>query len=511
MVWRAEDPQGYEAQKIAFEAVPFLRGRVLDLASGLRKVLPGRHIMAIDPRRDAPFAVPMECEKLDLFSDGGVDCVFSSHFLEHIEDYKAALAEWWRVLTPGGHLCLYLPHKDLYPNIGQPGANPDHKHDFLPEDITEAMKEVAWKSGKGWRQVRNEVRDKDREYSFWQVYEKRSTVECEEYVEKPRPERSLGLVRLGALGDAVWMTALSKMLKEDGWHITAYVQENGYKILHTDPHIDEFVVQAEGLFGADLEEFQLQMSYWQFCQLRHDKFVNICGSVERRQLYHLNDQNFFLPDEVRQRISKMNYFESMCEFADITYDPKRFRIKFTPKAAEVEWAKGEIGGRPFVLINPKGSGVAKYWPYTQETMEMLAAQGVSGAVAGELGEAKLTPPEGWKVYGKDQSIRRIFTLAQLSDAVVGPESAITNSVAHEPNLKVVFLGHSSVQNLTRDWENTISCTPEDLPCYPCHRVHVVADYCNFNKELKVAKCSFQYTPKTVVEVVLNWVNRRKAA
>jgi hypothetical protein len=47
----------------------------------------------------------------------------------------AALRAWWDILKVGGHLCLYLPHRDLYPNIGSDGANPDHKHDFVPEDI----------------------------------------------------------------------------------------------------------------------------------------------------------------------------------------------------------------------------------------------------------------------------------------------------------------------------------------------------------------------------------------
>ena len=55
------------------------------------------------------------------------------------EHTQAVLREWWRVIRPGGHLVLYLPHKAHYPNIGQPGANPAHKHDFLPEDIVKAM------------------------------------------------------------------------------------------------------------------------------------------------------------------------------------------------------------------------------------------------------------------------------------------------------------------------------------------------------------------------------------
>jgi hypothetical protein len=54
-------------------------------------------------------------------------------------------------------------------------------------------------------------------------------------------------------------------------------------------------------------------------------------------------------------------------------------------------------------------------------------------------------------------------MAQVADAVVGPETGVLNAVGMEDNLKVVFLSHSSVANLTRDWVNTVSlsCEPPD--------------------------------------------------
>lgn len=69
--------------------------------------------------------------------------MFSAHTLEDIDNPEEALREWLRVLKIGGHLILYLPHKDYYPNIGQPGANPAHKHDFLPKDILQLLKRIC--------------------------------------------------------------------------------------------------------------------------------------------------------------------------------------------------------------------------------------------------------------------------------------------------------------------------------------------------------------------------------
>jgi SAM-dependent methyltransferase len=65
--------------------------------------------------------------------DAAFDFVYSSHTLEHMVDPVAALRNWWRVLKPGGHLLLYIPHRDLYEKKESLPSrwNDDHKHFFL--------------------------------------------------------------------------------------------------------------------------------------------------------------------------------------------------------------------------------------------------------------------------------------------------------------------------------------------------------------------------------------------
>jgi SAM-dependent methyltransferase len=48
------------------------------------------------------------------FADATQDAVHSSHCLEHLPDYRAAIAEWFRVLKIGGYLVLTVPHRWLY-------------------------------------------------------------------------------------------------------------------------------------------------------------------------------------------------------------------------------------------------------------------------------------------------------------------------------------------------------------------------------------------------------------
>jgi SAM-dependent methyltransferase len=48
------------------------------------------------------------------FPDNSQDAVYSSHCLEHIQDFGTALQEWFRVLKVGGFLIVVVPHYQLY-------------------------------------------------------------------------------------------------------------------------------------------------------------------------------------------------------------------------------------------------------------------------------------------------------------------------------------------------------------------------------------------------------------
>lgn len=172
MVWRAEDPPGHETAKICWEIPKYTRGKGLEIGCGSQKTYP--HFIGVDNGRDTVLFgqkinpdIRTEAEDLSMFASQSMDFVFSSHTLEHVDEDLTALKEWWRVLKPKGYLTLYLPHKSFYPNVGQPGANQDHRRDYLPDDVIGLMKQVG-----SWDLVENQERNEDREYSFLQVYKK---------------------------------------------------------------------------------------------------------------------------------------------------------------------------------------------------------------------------------------------------------------------------------------------------------------------------------------------------
>jgi len=71
------------------------------------------------------------------FPDESQDAVYSSHCLEHIEDYKSTIREWHRVAKVGGHIITIVPHAYLYERgLTPPSAwNGDHKRFYTPASL----------------------------------------------------------------------------------------------------------------------------------------------------------------------------------------------------------------------------------------------------------------------------------------------------------------------------------------------------------------------------------------
>jgi ADP-heptose:LPS heptosyltransferase/predicted SAM-dependent methyltransferase len=512
MVWKAEDPQGNEAAKVRFDVLPYTMGSLLDIGCGPVKLWP--HAVGVDSMIDTQlFGIPMkpdlvvpDATRMPIFGSGAFDTVFSSHTLEHIADHRAALAEWWRLVRPGGYLVLYLPHKAFYPNIGQPGANPDHKHDFLPDDIVQAMADVAVNSAQGWDLLEHDERNQGREYSFLLVFRKREDAQ-RVWAVAPRPEKSAGIVRLGGHGDALWAASVAAYLKDEGFHVTVYTSKNGGEVLRHDPHIDRLIVLRNNVLTDD----EL-LRYYAHEAVKHDRWVNLVGSVETNLLPHPSEVRFFLPHQLRHKLMNRNYLDTVHEWAGLVDDgqePLITRQKFYPteaeRAAAVKLREALAG--PVVVVNPAGSGPVKYWPHTQRLMELLAARGVHTVALGDIRDPNLVGVEGFgHVVAMDFPLRLALAYAQLADAVVATESVIANAVAMEPMLKVVTLSHSSVENLTRDWLHTVSIEPQGLACHPCHRVHGADfSFCARDRNTGAAACQAMATAEIVADVVLQYL------
>ena len=107
---------------------PYLGGRAVEFGAGLGNfsVLIRRHVENLDlvepsaslveplrKRFEGDLATKVYSDSLESWlpsaADANYDSVALVNVLEHIEDDKAALAGFMRILTPGGHLLLFVP------------------------------------------------------------------------------------------------------------------------------------------------------------------------------------------------------------------------------------------------------------------------------------------------------------------------------------------------------------------------------------------------------------------
>ena len=80
-----------------------------------------------------------DAQMMETCPDAQFDFVHSSHCLEHMNDPRIALTNWFRILKPGGHLIVLVPDEDMYEQGVFPSTyNPDHKWTFT------VFKQFSW-------------------------------------------------------------------------------------------------------------------------------------------------------------------------------------------------------------------------------------------------------------------------------------------------------------------------------------------------------------------------------
>jgi ADP-heptose:LPS heptosyltransferase/predicted SAM-dependent methyltransferase len=508
MVWKAEDPQGNESGKIMWELVKYTTGRGLDVGCGPYKAFP--HFIGVDNYTDTgKFGIKMKPDVVanadDLgWKDEHFDFVFSSHLLEHLEDPKKALAEWWRVIKVGGYLILYLPHKDLYPNVGTEGANPDHKHDFTPIDISDLMIEVA----ENWDLIRQEERNEGTEYSFFQVYQKRLKKGYSFSYDAPKPEKTAAVVRYGGIGDMIQAASILPELKKQGYHITFYTTDSGKEVIEHDKNIDEFYIQGRNQVPREALTY-----FWDNEKKKYDKWVNLSESVEGTWLTEEHRSSHAWPLSVRNKYLNANYLEFIHDLAEV---PHTFHARFhaTPEEKQkAKWEKNKLG--KVICWSLSGSAVHKRWPWMDHVIaRILLETDYKVVLMGD--EVCQLLERGWEnekrvicTSGK-WSVRKSLAFAEQADLVIGPETGLLNAVGMLPVPKIVMLSHSSETNLTLHWKNTAALKPANVKCFPCHQLHTTWDHCVKVTEgpgYGSALCQHEIS----IDQVWDAINQRKAA
>jgi len=508
MTWSMETSCGFESRKIKYLIPRYTRGRGLEIGCGQEKAYP--HFIGVDNGHHfgkGAADIVAEAYDLSMFADESMDFVFSSHTLEHMEDMTAALAEWARVIKPGGHLVLYVPSANLYPKVGEEGANPDHKFDIYPGDIKDMLEDTDYY----FRQLECEERADSDEYSLFEIYQK-ITVSDTEFpgcgispLSRPVTKTAC-VVRFGGFGDMLQAAAIFPRLREQGYHVTVMTTPKGRDIISNDPNVDDFyLLDPDQVPNRELSEF------WAETAKRYDLFVNLSESIEGTLLAMPGRANHMWPLAVRQKRLNTNYMDWTAELAGVEFKPCRL---FYPDAKSSEGAIALFESHPGsfnIVWALSGSSIHKFYPHMDQVIARIMLDLPEARIFLTGDDACRLLEQGWenepriRLLSGQMSITDTLTLALHADCVVGPETGVLNAVAYEKDVaKVVMLSHSSPNNLTKYWLKTTVVTDKNRLCpeSPCHRLHYGAGHCRMdwvNGQPKAALCATGCDPEEVFQ------------
>lgn len=464
--------------EVRWDILKYVSGQGLDLGCGDSR--PHDWLVGIDRQPGTTQRGPNiihDITKLDVFADKSQDFVFSSYTLNELQDIPSVLKEWWRLVKDDGYLILYQPVTET----------------LTPKLVVDAMVPL-----RPWQFVEARANGN----AMFHVYRKCSLPTT---LDEPKPEKACAVVKLGAHGDALWASSVFPHLKAQGYHTILYTQSTGEAVLRHDPYIDEIINFENRVPLNDLGElFQwLRLKYG----AENTKILIEC--VEGVSLPSPVKIQYYWPLAAREAMMNFNYLDSHHQVASVPLFPKH--MKFYPNDDEKEWAnemRSRLNER-LVVIVPNGSGVSKYWPYTNELCKkLLANDDVTVVVLGDRRSLELDEHENLLFIGQDWDIRKAMTFCQLADVVVGQETGLLNCVGFEKDVhKIVLTSHSSSEQLTRDWVNTdtIRMLPPCAGTTGCHLLHYDWSHCNKDEATNSAKCQAMISADLVFEKIKPYI------
>lgn len=325
-----------------------------------------------------------------------------------------------------------------------------------------------------------------------------------------KPQKTACVVRYGAFGDLMQASSVWAGLKKQGYHVTVFTSPPGSDVITHDPNIDNLVLfDKDQVPNGNLGEF------WKWHSKKYDKWVNLSESVEGTLLAMTGRMPALYPPEVRHALMNRNYVELQHAIAGIPYE---LDSHFYPTAEEVRWAKKErskLGAGPVVVWSLAGSSVHKTWAGLDNVLACILMEFPTARVVLTGGPDCVILEAGWdnepRIVRRSGvwSIRETLSFCKEADLVIGPETGVLNSVACEPVAKVVFLSHSTHENLTRDWKNVTALWSKNTHCAgrganaapACHLLHYGWDNCTRDDETGTAQCQKNISVEEVWQCV----------
>lgn len=297
------------------------------------------------------------------------------------------------------------------------------------------------------------------------------------------------VLRWGAWGDLVIASPVFRLLKEDGYHVTAHVTQRGEEVLRHNPHIDRFIIYKDNTIPND-ERLE---AFWNDLSGQYDKFINLSGSLEEGLLRVPGKPGYDDSKEDIHAACNVNYYDRTLELAGYGHikglTGEMYFSPFEERLARDFMKK--YRDKFVILWGLSGSSPHKAYPYAEivgRTFLDKYPDSVIMLVGDALCDLLAWSHDRTKNYCDKWPIRKSLIMAKYADYVVTTETALSNAAGCFDTPKAVILSHSSKENLTKYWKNCTALEPPSA-CYPCHKMHYSKDSCKLHPVLKTPTCA----------------------
>ena len=418
---------------------------------------------AVAPQKFALYADVVKHPRVDVFdvdlsvvANDSLDFVLlGRRFVEgprRAEDY---LREATAKLKRGGHLIVNYPLSN--------------KASFTTNKIKDTLsKASSWKVKDRW--------DKD----DWVIEIYRKISGSKSMVEMTRSRKPRACIcRYGALGDAIILTPLVRELAQTGYEVTLNITPYAAPIFENNPYVHNIIHQEREIIpNSELGP------YWDTWKADYDRYINLSESLEGRLLKVEGRRDYFTTAEWRRGICNKNYYDWTLELGGFPeVRGTRGELFFTAKEErDVKEVLGNSKSKFRVVWALNGSSYHKVYglfkPVVSDWLDRHPDARVFTVGDQVAQQFEFDHPQVTRLAGQ-LPLRMSLGLTKWADLVVGPETMITNSAGCFDTPKIVFLSHSSEENLTKYWTNCQALKPnlEIAPCYPCHQLHYNLNSC----------------------------------
>lgn len=282
------------------------------------------------------------------------------------------------------------------------------------------------------------------------------------------------VTRPGAFGDMIIISPLFRILKGLGYHVICHTGKRGLQVLKKNPFIDEFIeYSGEGDEKANYTLISKNLEN----KIQPDWFKDFAESLEVNVSSHPRSAAYNYPKNEQPKRLHQNFYDAAMDWAGF---PDKHGLRgdlFFDNKEEKDVHKYLRKGKFNIVWGLAGSGQNKAYPWGDYVIGELLKNHPNvhiltvGDEKCQILEYNSSHKNLTRLSGKT-TWRESMLLTKYADLVVSPDTGLLHAAGCFATAKIGILGHTTIENITKYFENDFSLEPipAECECAPCHKL-----------------------------------------